>query len=145
MPLAHLNLLRGHSREQLREVVQQVSSAMARVLDAPADRLEVWITEVDPDLWGVSGVPASELLRTQPMSAVEMPFVQLALLQGRPLAQHHALIGEITEILVRVLGSQRDRIRVHSSDADPDKWGIGGQPASVRRAAEIAARRAGGG
>lgn len=144
MPMAHLNLLRGHSREQLREVVAQVSAAMARVLEAPPERLEVWVTEVDPDLWGVRGVPASELLRTQPMAAVEMPFVQLALLQGRPLAQHHALIAEITEILVRVLGAERERIRVHSSDVDPDKWGIGGQPASVRRAAEIAARRAAG-
>jgi 4-oxalocrotonate tautomerase family enzyme len=145
MPVAHLNLLRGHPRERLREVVQQVSAAMSRILAAPADRLEVWITEVDPDLWGVAGVPASELLRDQPLSAVEMPFVQLALLQGRPLAQHHALITEITDILVRVLGSDRDRIRVHGTEADPDKWGIGGQPASVRRAAEIAARRVGGG
>jgi 4-oxalocrotonate tautomerase family enzyme len=144
MPMAHLNLLRGHPREKLQEVVRQVSAAMARVLGAPVDRLEVWITEVDPDLWCVRGVPASEWLRTEPMSAVEMPFVQLALLQGRPVAQHHALIAEITDILVRVLGADRERIRVYSSDVDPDKWGIGGQPASVRRAAEIAARRAGG-
>jgi 4-oxalocrotonate tautomerase family enzyme len=141
MPMAHLNLLRGHPREQLQAVVRQVSEFMARVLQAPPERLEVWITEVDPDLWGVRGVPASELLRTQPMSAVEMPFVQLVLLEGRPVEQHHALITGITDVLVRVLGAERDRIRVHSADADPDKWGIGGQPASVIRAAEIAARR----
>ncbi|MGI9246575.1 MAG: tautomerase family protein [Steroidobacteraceae bacterium] len=143
MPMAHLNLLRGHPRESLKEVVRQVSAAMIRVLDAPADRLEVWITEVDPDLWGVRGVPASEALLSEPMSAIEMPFVQLVLMQGRPLAQLHALMAEITDVLVRVLGCERERIRVHIADADPDKWGIGGQPASVRRAAELAARRAG--
>lgn len=145
MPMAHLNLLQGHPREKLQEVVRRVSASMARILEAPADRLEVWITEVDPALWGVQGQPASELLRSQPMSAVEMPFVQLVLLQGRPIAQHHALIREITAILVEVLGCDPDRVRIHLADADPDKWGIGGMPASVRRAAEIAARQASGG
>lgn len=142
MPVAHVNLLRGHPREKLRQVVREISQAMHTVLGAPLDRLEVWITEVDPDLWGISGEPASELLATQPHAAVEMPFVQMALMVGRPLPQLHAIIAAVTDILVKVLGSDRERIRVHIADVDPEKWGIGGVPASVRRAAELEARRA---
>ena len=35
---------------------------MARILDVPKERLEVWITEVDPELWAVAGEPASQVL-----------------------------------------------------------------------------------
>lgn len=142
MPVAHVNLLRGHPRDKLRQVVREISQAMHTVLGAPLDRLEVWITEVDPDLWGISGEPASDLLATQPHAAVEMPFVQMALMVGRPLPQLHGIIAAVTDILVNVLGSDRERIRVHIADVDPEKWGIGGVPASVRRAAELEARRA---
>jgi 4-oxalocrotonate tautomerase family enzyme len=76
-----------------------------------------------------------------PRAQVEMPFIQMVLLAGRPIAQHHALIATITDTVARVLGSQRDRIRIHIAEADPDKWGIGGVPASIRRAAEIEARK----
>jgi phenylpyruvate tautomerase PptA (4-oxalocrotonate tautomerase family) len=31
----------------------------ARVLDTPAERIRVVVNEVDPDLWGIGGVPYS--------------------------------------------------------------------------------------
>ena len=102
---------------------------MARILDAPKERLEVWITEIDPELWAVAGEPASEVLERQPREQVEMPFVQMILLAGRPVEQHHALIAEVTACVERVLGTAPGRTRVHIAEAAPDDWGIGGQPA----------------
>ena len=142
MPAAHLNLLAGHPRPKLHELLAEVSDAMARILDAPKERLEVWITEIDPELWAVAGEPASQVLERQPREQVEMPFVQMTLLAGRPVEQHHALIAEVTACVERVLGTAPGRTRVHIAEAAPDDWGIGGQPASVVRAAEIAARAA---
>ena len=142
MPAAHINLLAGHAPEQHRQLLAGVSEIMARVLAAPKERLEVWITEIDPALWGVAGEPASDLLQRLPMEQVEMPFVQMILLAGRPVEQHHALIAEITACIERVLGSAPGRTRIHIAEASPDSWGIGGQPAAVVRAEEIAARAA---
>jgi 4-oxalocrotonate tautomerase family enzyme len=140
MPVAHINILQGHPRAVLRAVIAEVSAAMSGILGAPADRLEVWITEVDPELWGVAGVPAAEVLKTTPRAQVEMPFVQMVLMEGRPKEQHHRIIAAITEILHQRLGTEKGRIRVHIAPAQPDSWGIGGTPAAVLRAAEIAAR-----
>jgi 4-oxalocrotonate tautomerase family enzyme len=140
MPAAHVHVLAGHPRPQLRQLIAEISAVMARLLDAPADRLEVWVTEVDPELWGVAGEPAADVLERLPREQVEMPFVQMVLLAGRPREQHHALIADVTEIIERVLGTAPGRTRVHIAEAQPDSWGIGGQPAAVVRAAEIAAR-----
>jgi 4-oxalocrotonate tautomerase family enzyme len=142
MPVAHINVLEGHPRATLRRLIGDVSQAMARILQSPTERLEVWITEIDSELWGVSGVPASDALRQYSRADVEMPFVQMVLLEGRSPAQHHALIVEVTEIIARLLGTKQDRIRIHIAEASPDRWGIGGVPASVKRAGEIAARAA---
>src|SRR5271166_2812069 len=104
MPVAHINLLKGHPRAALRQLIGDVSEAMAEILAAPKDRLEVWITEVDPDLWGISGEPASDVLAREPRASVEMPFVQMVLMEGRPIEQHHRIIAALSEIIAEVLG-----------------------------------------
>jgi len=140
MPVAHINLLTGHSRAALRQVIVEVSEAMSRILQAPKDRLFVWISEHERHLWGLGGVPAEEALAHGSLADLEMPFVQMVLMEGRPKEQAHAMIETISEILARVLGCDKQKIRIHIAGADPDRWGIGGVPASVLRAAEIAAR-----
>jgi 4-oxalocrotonate tautomerase family enzyme len=140
MPAAHFNVLKGHSRDQLMRLIREASDAMARVLQAPKDRLEVWVTEIDPDLWGIHGEPASEALRSRSLAEVEMPFIQMVLMEGRPKEQLHAIIAELSEITARVLGCNKEVIRVHIASAQPDGWGIGGVPASIRRAEELRAR-----
>lgn len=140
MPVAHITVLQGHPRPLLRHLITEVSDTLARIIAAPKDRLEVWITEVDPDLWGLSGVPAQDILTDDNRAQLEMPFIQMVLLAGRPKEQHHQLIAEITDVTSRILGTDKDRIRLHIAEAHPDSWGIGGVPASIRRAAEIKAR-----
>lgn len=141
MPACNVVVLRGHALPTLKNLVVECSNTINRVIDAPMDRLEVWITEVEPALWGLSGVPADEVLSDSKRADVEMPFVRMVLLQGRPVEQHHRLIREMTDTVARVLQMKPDRIRVQIDEVNPDRWGIGGVPASIRRAAEIAARQ----
>ena len=128
MPVAHINVLTGHPRPVLQQLIAEVSDAFASIIGAPKERLEVWVTEIDPELWG---------------GEVEMPFLEMVLLEGRPKEQHHALIAEITAVIERVLGTAPGRVRIHIAEVSPDSWGIGGVPAAVARAAEIEARAAG--
>ena len=72
------------------------------------------------------------------------PYFTALMLRGRPLEQRHRLLGELTDLLTEVLGGDRSRIRGMVVEVDPDGWGIGGVPASVARADEIAARAAAG-
>ncbi len=140
MPVCHIRVLQGHSREQLRALVREASETVARILQAPKDRLEVWVTEIDPDLWGICGEPASDVLRHTPRAEAEMPFIQMVLLEGRSKEQHHALIREVTGLVARILGTNETRIRLHIAETKPDLWGIGGVPASIKREAEVRAR-----
>lgn len=140
MPACNVIVLKGHPEEKLKRVVRECSETLARVIDAPLDRLEVWVTEVEPALWGLRGVPADEVLPTAVRAEVEMPFVRMVLLQGRAVEQHHRLIREITDAVARALEMKPDRIRLQIDEVHPDRWGIGGVPASIKRAAEIAAR-----
>jgi 4-oxalocrotonate tautomerase family enzyme len=141
MPVAHINVLRGHSRSQLRQLIVEASDTVARILEAPKDRLEIWITEIDPELWGVCGVPASEALQEGPLGQIEMPFIRMVIMEGRTQEQRFALMAELTEVVARTLGTDKERIRFQLTQIQPDGWGIGGVPASIRRAAEIEARR----
>lgn len=140
MPVAHIHLLKGHSRAVLRKIIADVTEAMADTLKAPKERFMVWISEVDPELWGVEGRPASEVLAERELSSVEIPFVQMVLMEGRPLAQYHAAIDQVTEAIATALNSDKSRVRVHLAQAQPDYWGIGGVPYSILRADEMAAR-----
>ena len=140
MPVANLHVLAGHPRENLKQWVRETSRALSDILAAPMDRLEVWVTEIDPDLWGICGIPASEELEETPRREAEMPLIQMVLMEGRTVEQLHRVIAELSAITARLLNVDQDRIRVHIAHAHPDRWGIGGVPASIRRAAELAAR-----
>ncbi|WP_293387798.1 tautomerase family protein [Nevskia sp.] len=142
MPVCNVIVLKGHPRATLKQLVVECSNTLARIIGAPKDRLEVWVTEVEPALWGLDGRPGDEVLQTVARSEIEMPFIRMVLLQGRPVEQHHQLIAEMTAVVAKVLGANAERIRLQIDEVHPDRWGIGGVPASVRRATEIAARAA---
>ena len=140
MPVAQINLLKGHSPDALRQILAGVSEVMSRILKAPKDRLIVRIVESDPALWAIGGIPASEALASGRREELEIPFVQMVLMEGRPKEQFHALIETITEIVARCTGIAPSRVRIHIALAHPDNWGIGGIPASIARAKELEAR-----
>jgi phenylpyruvate tautomerase PptA (4-oxalocrotonate tautomerase family) len=140
MPAAQINVLSGHPRSALQDAVKGVAAAMVDVLGAPADRLEVWVNEIPADLWAFDGGLADEKFAEHGRVAVETPFVQCTLLAGRPVELMQRYMAAITDAVAAALGADRERVRVHVELADPDLWSIGGVPASVKRAAELAAR-----
>ncbi|MBS1143352.1 MAG: 4-oxalocrotonate tautomerase [Proteobacteria bacterium] len=139
MPVANLHVLAGHPRANLKQWIRETSNALSEILVAPMDRLEVWVTEIDPDLWGISGQPASEVLAHTPRHDAEMPFIKMILMEGRSVEQFHRIIVELNAITARLMEVDPERIRIHIEHAHPDRWGIGGIPARIRRAAELAA------
>ena len=59
MPLVRIDLVRGRDKAVLVKLVEEVSRVVADTLDTPIDRVRVLVSEVDPDLWGIGGVPYS--------------------------------------------------------------------------------------
>lgn len=141
MPAAIINLLKGHDRSKLKQIIRDTTDAMSKVLNAPKDRLMIWINEVEQDLWGLGGTPACEIEDYEARKSVEIPFVQMILMEGRPNEQLHEIMREITNIIAKNLDMDKSQIRVRISLAQPELWGIGGIPASVSRAKELEARK----
>ena len=142
MPVANIHVLAGRPRPVLQQLLREVARTYADVLDAPIARVQVWITEVDPELAAIGGVPANELLATQDRAAVEIPFARLVMMESRPIEQVHRAIDELTDVIASVLGGDPSRVRVEAQSIDADRWGIGGIPATVSRRAELEARAA---
>ena len=86
--------------------------------------------------------PADEVLQRLPRAQAEIPLIRMALMEGRPVDTLHSVMAEMTATVARVLGGDPQRIRVQIDHVHPDRWSIGGVPASQARAAELA-RRAG--
>ena len=143
MPVANIHVLAGHPRPVLQQLVRDAAHAYAAVLQAPVERVQVWITEVDPELAAIAGETADVALRTADRRDVEIPFARLAMMEGRPIEQVQQAITVFTEVISRTLGGDPSRVRVEVQYVSPDRWGIGGVPASVLRAAESEARKAG--
>ncbi|MCB1001441.1 MAG: tautomerase family protein [Acidimicrobiales bacterium] len=141
MPVANIHLIAGRPRAVLHELLREVSRTYADVLASPVDRVQVWITEVDPDLVALGGVPAVELSEDE-RAAREIPLARLVMMQDRPVEQVHRAITELTAVIARVLDVEPERVRVEAQSIAAERWGIGGVPASVKRQAEIAARAA---
>ncbi|MCK2148062.1 4-oxalocrotonate tautomerase family protein [Marinobacter alexandrii] len=63
MPIAQLYIIEGRTDEQKETLIQEVSEAMARSLDAPMDRIRVMITEMPKQHFGIGGQSAKKLGR----------------------------------------------------------------------------------
>lgn len=142
MPVANIHVLAGHPRPVLKQLLREFSAAFAKAIDAPVDRLQVWITEVDPALYAIAGEPADEVLAAQPRGDAEIPLIRMALMEGRPVETLHRVMADLSEVTARVLGGDPQRVRVQIDHVHPDRWAIGGVPASRARAAELAQRAA---
>lgn len=142
MPVANIHVLAGHPRPVLKQLLREASATFARAIGAPADRLQVWITEIDPALYAIAGEPADEVLDRVPRGEAEIPLIRMALMEGRPVETLHHVMAEMSAVVARHLGGDPQRVRVQIDPVNADRWAIGGVPASVARAAELAARQA---
>lgn len=134
MPVAHFYVTTCGPEQEHRLLVEG-SRRYAAALDAPLDRVRLFVHRLAPASVAVGG-------RTVAEGGGPAPFFTALAMVGRPVEQRHRLLSELTDLLVDVLGVDRSLVRGHVVEVDPDGWGIGGEPASLVRAAEITARRA---
>lgn len=135
MPILNIHLVRGqHSSEQIEELLTRCSQLFAQGLRCPIERVRVFATEYEPHHYCVGGKLAKD-------SAPCAPYFSFIVLQGRSLADRQNLLTGFTELIVQVLGVQKEHVRGGIVPVAPEDWSIGGQPASAVRTSEIEARR----
>ncbi len=59
MPAVRIDLWKGRNKEQKKELIKKVTSAVVDAIDCSTEAVQVIINEVDKDNWGMGGVPAS--------------------------------------------------------------------------------------
>lgn len=60
MPLVHIDLLEGRSQEQLQALVKDVTAAIAKDANVPAERIHIVLNEMQPEHYSVDGTLKSE-------------------------------------------------------------------------------------
>lgn len=63
MPLAQLYILEGRTEEQKQVLIRNVTEAICKSIDAPAESVRVLIQEVPKTNWGIGGDTAKALGR----------------------------------------------------------------------------------
>lgn len=135
MPIVTYHLLAGrHDPAAVAELLRRSCALFAEVLQSPLDRVRAFAQEHPPGAACVGGTMVSD-------GAPEAPFFEFVLLEGRPQEQRHALLAGFTDLVVDVLGADRELVRGGIRLVSPQDWAIGGVPASVARSAEVEARR----
>ena len=136
MPVVNFHLLAGHSTaEQEQRLLVEASRLYSEVLGSPIERVRAFITPYPASQFAVAGQPCS-------VNGLHAPFFEFIVLDGRPLAERQRLAEGFTDLLVSILGVRRELVRGRCQRVAPEDWSIGGVPASVQRAGEVAARAA---
>ena len=61
-----------------------------------------------------------------------MPFLQMHMIEGRPVEKKKELIAELTKTVCEVLEADPNTVRVELVEVPPENWGIAGVPMSDR-------------
>jgi 4-oxalocrotonate tautomerase len=134
MPILHYHLIAGaHDDARIGELLTASSRLYAEVLRIPVERVRVYAHLYEPAHVAVAGELASR-------GAAPAPSFEFLVLEGRPIEDCQALLAGFTDLLVKLLGVERARVRGGCWPIPAHYWAIGGVPASEVRAAEIAAR-----
>ena len=62
MPVIHVNVWEGFSREKIKTLIQNITKVFID-MGIPAHAVEVIIHEIQKTHWGIGGEPASEKLK----------------------------------------------------------------------------------
>ncbi|RXI98301.1 4-oxalocrotonate tautomerase [Anaerobacillus alkaliphilus] len=60
MPIAHIHILEGRTREQKKDLIREVTLAISRSLQAPPEKVKVLVIEIPKDNWATSGITKAE-------------------------------------------------------------------------------------
>jgi len=71
-----------------------------------------------------------------------VPLVRVDIMEGRPPEMIRELHERLAALVSEVLDTPIERVRTYITQFPPHAWGIGGVPADVARAEDVAARKA---
>lgn len=60
MPLVHIDLLEGRTEEQLKALVKDVTAAISKDANVPAERIHIVLNEMKPSHYSVGGTLKSD-------------------------------------------------------------------------------------
>lgn len=63
MPIIRVSMMEGRTAQQIEEMIQAVTEAVHRTLDAPAESVRVLVDEIPKTHWGIAGKTAKKLGR----------------------------------------------------------------------------------
>lgn len=136
MPVAHFHLVDGaYTAGQRRRLLADASRCYAEVLDSPIERVRAFVVRYGPDDAATAGTVIAD-------GGTPAPYFTAIVLTGRPIEQRQELAARFTDLIVEILGAQRDLVRGQIVEVDPVNWSIAGNPAAAARADEVAARAA---
>jgi 4-oxalocrotonate tautomerase len=134
MPVVNFHLISQQSTpSQDERLLKEAAKLYGEVLKSPMERVRAFITVHAAEQFLVAG----ELVSNNGLHA---PYFDFIVLEGRPLEERHRLMAGFTDLLVDILGVQRDLVRGSCRRIEPEDWSIGGVAASELRANEIKAR-----
>lgn len=134
MPIIHFHLAADtYSEAQEIALLEGATALYCAVLKSPVDRVRAYIQPYAARHVMVAGKRVVD-------GAADAPYFHFLVLEGRPLDERHALLRGFTDLLVDCLGVERAKVRGGCWPIPPEDWAIGGTPASIVRAAEVAAR-----
>ncbi len=136
MPVVNFHVLEGMSTpEQDERLLIGACQLYAEVLKAPMERIRAFITPHRPGQFAAAGGLCAH-------NGLHAPYFEFIVLEGRSLEDRHCLMRRFTDLLVDTLGVRRDLVRGSCRRVAPEDWSIAGEPASVVRKDEVAARAA---
>lgn len=65
MPLVRLDIMEGRPPEVIERLHHRLAALVAEELDTPIERVRTYITQFPPTAWGIGGVPASVVRRSE--------------------------------------------------------------------------------
>lgn len=136
MPILEYHLAEGrYTDAQIADLLKDSSRFYAETLQSPVERVRVFAHLYNSKHVAVGGKLLSE-------GGTPAPYFHFLVLEGRPIEQCHALLTGFTDLVVNILKADRNFVRGGCWPIAPQYWAIAGNPASVSRVQEIAARAA---
>ena len=136
MPIMNIHLKEDcFNDEQITELLEKSSQHYCEVLECPIDRVRVFINTYPGNRMSVKGKVCTD------PDDKGAPYFEFIVLEGRSVDQIQQLIEKFTGLIASVLQVEQNLVRGACWPVHPAHWGIGGVPASLTRAREIAARK----
>lgn len=60
MPVAHISLIKGRTKEQKKAIAEEVTESIHKHAGSPKEVITVIFTDIDPDSWSAGGTLFSD-------------------------------------------------------------------------------------